>query len=268
VTGKRAPGGSLTVVGTGIRAGLDTTAEARLHIERGDPLLYLVNDPVTEGWLRRLNPGAATLADAYRDGAPRLDAYREMADRILAAVRAGGAVCVAFYGHPGIFVRPGHEAVRRAAAEGYPTRMVPGVSAEDWLFADLGVDPADRGCQSFEATDFLLYRRRFDPRSALVLWQVGGTGDRDFRRDGGYRTGAGVRLLAERLAAAYPPGHRAIVYEAGELPVGGPRIEPVALSELPAARLTARSTLYVPPADPGEPDAETTALLGLDPGSL
>jgi hypothetical protein len=181
VTGKRAPGGSLTVVGTGIRAGLDTTAEARLHIERGDPLLYLVNDPVTEGWLRRLNPGAATLADAYRDGAPRLDAYREMADRILAAVRAGGAVCVAFYGHPGIFVRPGHEAVRRAAAEGYPARMVPGVSAEDWLFADLGVDPADRGCQSFEATDFLLYRRRFDPRSALVLWQVGGTGDRDFR---------------------------------------------------------------------------------------
>jgi hypothetical protein len=42
----------------------------------------------------------------------------------------------------------------------------------------------------------------------------------------------------------------------------------VALSELPAARLTARSTLYVPPADPGEPDAETAALLGLDPGSL
>jgi hypothetical protein len=55
---------------------------------------------------------------------------------------------------------------------------------------------------------------------------------------------------------------------AGVLRVGGPRIAPVALSELPGAGLTGGSTLSVPPADPGEPDAETTALLGLDPGSL
>jgi hypothetical protein len=33
--------------------------------------------------------------------------------------------------------------------------MLPGISAEDCLFADLGIDPGIYGCQSYEATDFL-----------------------------------------------------------------------------------------------------------------
>ena len=39
--------------------------------------------------------------------------------------------------------------------------------------ADWNVDPTTTGCQSFEATDFLAGRRRFDPSSVLILWQVG-----------------------------------------------------------------------------------------------
>jgi hypothetical protein len=35
--------------------------------------------------------------------------------------------------------------------------MLPAISAEDCLFADLGVDPADHGCPSYEATDFLVH---------------------------------------------------------------------------------------------------------------
>jgi len=31
--------------------------------------------------------------------------------------------------------------------------MLPGISAEDCLVADLGIDPASSGCQSYEAND-------------------------------------------------------------------------------------------------------------------
>ncbi|MFI1583783.1 hypothetical protein [Embleya sp. NPDC020630] len=75
--------------------------------------------------------------------------------------------------HPGVFAFPGHEAVRRARLDGIPARMLAGSSAGDWLFADPGLDPATRGCQSIEASDFLLRHRVFDPTSLLVLWQVG-----------------------------------------------------------------------------------------------
>ena len=70
--------------------------------------------------------------------------YARIVGDILDAVRGGASVCAAFYGHPGIFVTPSHDAVRRARAEGYPARMLPAVSAVDCLFADLGVDPAPR----------------------------------------------------------------------------------------------------------------------------
>lgn len=41
-----------------------------------------------------------------------------MIERILQSVRSGGMTCAIFYGHPGVFVYPAHEAIRRARAEG------------------------------------------------------------------------------------------------------------------------------------------------------
>ena len=259
MSGARRAGGSLAVVGTGIRAGLQTTPEARALVESAGRVFYVLNDPLSEGWLRRLRPDAESLADAYRDGRPRLDSYAEMVERLLAAARAGADVCAVFYGHPGVFVRPAHEAVRRARAEGIEATLLPGVSAEDSLFADLGVDPADAGCQSHEATEFLLGERRWDPTSALVLWQVGAIGETEYRTEG-YRR-AGVELLVERLAAEYPRAHEVVVYEANELPIGPPLVLPLPLAKLAAAPLTARSTLYVPPLPPRPRDAALAARL-------
>lgn len=251
--------GSLVVVGTGIRAGRQTTPEARAEIESADRVFYLLNDPLGEAWLRRLRPEAESLADAYRNGRPRRDSYEEMVERLLAPARCGARVCALFYGHPGVFVRPAHEAVRRARALGLDAAMLPGVSAEDSLFADLGVDPAAAGCQSHEATEFLLGGRRFDPTSALVLWQVGAIGEESFRADG-YRR-AGLALLVERLRADYAADHEVIVYEANELPLGPPLVARWPLADLAAAPLTARSTLYVPPLPPRPRDASLAARL-------
>ena len=104
----------------------------------------------------------------------------------------------AFYGHPGVFVRPSHEAIARARAEGHQARMLPAVSAEDCLFADLGVDPATHGCASFDATTFLARPRPVDSSAGLVLWQVAAV--RESRAVPAGEHGANMEVLVERLA--------------------------------------------------------------------
>src|SRR3546814_8782204 len=81
-----------------------------------------------------------------------------MVAAMLAEVRAGRRVCGAFYGHPGVFARVPHKAIAQARAEGFEAHMEAGVSAEDCLYADLGIDPGEVGCQHYEASQFMFYR--------------------------------------------------------------------------------------------------------------
>ncbi|MCB1056106.1 MAG: hypothetical protein KDD11_11450 [Acidobacteria bacterium] len=254
--------GSLTVVGTGIRSVAQTTLESRASMEGADRLLYLVADPVTEAWLRQLNPTHESLADCYREDLKRIDSYHEMVARTLAYVRRGEHVCLAFYGHPGVFVYPSHKAVAEARAEGFDAVMLAGVSAEDCLFADLGIDPADHGCQSFEATDFLMRRRRFDPTSHLILWQIGVVGEIGYRPDQRFHRD-GLAVLVEYLLESYPANHQVTVYEAAQYAVCDPIVDVCSLERLLDADVTAISTLYVPPRELGVSDPEMLQRLGL-----
>jgi hypothetical protein len=125
--------------------------------------------------------------------------------------------------------------------------MHPGISAEDCLYADLGIDPGTYGCQHHETSQMMFFRRRIDPSAYLILWQIGLAGDRTLAR---YGTGAPYRrLLLELLAEeGYPPEHEVIVYEAATLPISTPRMERMPLSALVDATLSVKSTLVLPPA--------------------
>jgi len=136
--------------------------------------------------------------------------------------------------------------MRRARAEGFAARMLPGISAEDCLFADLGLDPSEAGCQSFEATDFLIRRRIFDPTSALVLWQIGTVGSVAASAEA---QPTGLPTLVETLLEHYPSDHEIVVYQASPYPVFGALSDRMPLQALTAERVTALATLYVPPLD-------------------
>ncbi len=259
--------GSLIVVGTGIQAFSHLTSQARANIKNADVVYYLVTDAITERFIQELNPAAQSLHSSYASGKERMASYQEMVDRILVPVRQGRQVCAVFYGHPGVFVFPSHEAIRTAQAEGHRAEMAPAVSAEDCLFADLGIDPAIPGCQSFEATDFLIHRRRFDPTSSLVLWQIGVIGHLTFEGEG-YDYQPGLRVLKEYLSDTYPSDHVVVVYEAAHLPTDESRREPVPLGDLPSARVTPVSTLYVPPRALAPVDEGMLARLGMTRQSL
>ncbi len=237
--------GSIVCVGTGMMLGAHISPRSRSHIEQADVVFTAVSDPVVELWLQEMHTDVRSLQPYYSEGKSRHETYREMVEAMMIEVRAGKKVCGAFYGHPGVFALAPHKVIEQARAEGFQGHMEPGISAEDCLYADLGIDPGRFGCQHFEASQFMFYRRQIDPSAYLVLWQVGIAGDRSFKR---YATEPAYRaLLIELLAEHYPLNHEVIVYEAATLPIGAPRMQKLALSELVNASLYLQSTLVIPP---------------------
>lgn len=253
--------GSLTIVGTGIRAVGQITLEALGWLKQADVVLHLVGDPATEMWIKTLNPREESLRGFYSIGKRRIQTYVEIADHIVSKVEEGLRVCVAFYGHPGAFVYASHRAIERVNGLGLEASMLPGISAVDCLFADLSLDPASSGCQLYDATDFILFDREPDTSSALILLQPAAVGDL------GYFDGIPIRrnvaVLAEVLEAIYGSDHACILYEAAQYPTLAARVEERLLHELADCHLTTATTIYIPPRKRKEPDLTMLRRLGI-----
>ena len=237
------------------------TPETRAAVEAADDVFYIVTDPLAASWFERLVPGAQSLSRLYALEKSRAETYAEMVDEIMAPVRAGRAVCVAFYGHPGVLVWASHEAIKQAQREGHEARMLPAVSAEDCLFADLGVDPVTSGCQSYEATDLLIHRRTIDPTAFLVLWQVAWIANVRYTPTPSQEH---LPVLVEYLEGFYSRDHEAVLYEASPFPVGAAQVTPVRLEALPTIDIPPMATLVIPPVERPQIDHAMMRRLGLD----
>jgi precorrin-2 methylase len=237
--------GSLVIGGVGILLAGHCTLEALNAIKHADIVFSVMGDELMQQWLEDLNPNTESLQYLYKTSHSRPEAYRAMVDKILAAVRQGLHVCVVFYGHPGVFVTPSHAAIKLARAEGYEALMLPGVSAEDCLTADLGVDPGRFGCQSYEAHHFVTTMPAIETRAALILWQIAVVGDASFTRFDACPEA--LETLSSVLQAHYPADHLVTVYAAATLPTMAPEIEVVKLADLAGVSVSQASTLYVPP---------------------
>ena len=258
--------GSLTVVGTGIKLVSHITLETEAVITQAEKVFYLVNDPALSSWIEQRNETAESLDHYYGEQKLRLITYQEVVNHVLQAVRAGLQVCAIFYGHPGVFVLPGHIMIQQAQQEGFSAYMLPGVSAADCLYADLGIDPAHIGCQAYEATEFLLRKRRADPTTHLVMWQIGVVGE--LRQLQNRDVTAGLKLIVATLQQDYPPDHTVIIYEAAQYPMLSPTIQQTPLAQLPNCRVSAISTLYVPPTHLPPWDTDMMAKLNIQPEEI
>jgi precorrin-6B methylase 1 len=259
--------GSLVCVGIGMTLGSHITPLSRSYIEQSDVVFAGTSNGIIELWLAKMHPDVRSLQQYYQEGKSRMTTYRQMVDAMLTEVRAGKKVCGAFYGHPGVFAWPTHKAIEIARSEGYRAHMEPGVSAEDCLYADLGIDPGKYGCQHYEASQLMLYRRRIDTSAYLVVWQVGVAGDQSLGR---FSTGAAYRqVLVDVLARDYPLDQEAIIYEAAILPIHQPRIERITLGELVNASVDSHVTLAILPSKALQPDDEIRKrLAALDASNM
>lgn len=260
--------GVLAIIGTGIQGGRHLTKEAVARIKNADAVMFCVSEPLTRDWLVELRPDAEDLSRFYADGKDRRATYEEMVESMLDPVRLGKSVTAAFYGHPGVFVSPSHEAIKRARREGYRAFMQPAISAEACLYADLGIDPAEHGCLSFEASEWLVFGHRLDPSCAVILWQVDCVGDASYQSEG--YSGAHVPLLVETLLNYYDARHVGFLYHAPVLPIGRPKVWSVEIGELHEAlrRYKTAGTLFIPPAVEPPVDLDMARRLGIPADEL
>lgn len=243
--------GSLTIVGTGILTPAHLSQESISHIKSADLVHVLVPDPLGLSTITKLNPNIKNLGDLYfkqdsdKNGKNRLDGYNLMVEAILCDVRDGLKVCAIFYGHPGVFVYPSHVSIEKAKSEGFEAKMLPAISAEDCLFADLGVDPGDLGCQAYEASQFIFYKHTINTNAALILWQLGVVGDVTLTKL--KPANDGLRMLKDKLLNYYPEEQEIVLYEATTLPIMPPRIETILLKDLDFAKVKTITTGYIAP---------------------
>jgi len=237
--------GSLICVGVGMTLGAHITPIAKSHIEHADKVFLLMSNGVVEAWINGLNENTQSLQVYYQEGKSRHITYREMVHAITADVESGLNIVAAFYGHPGVFACVAHKAINYLQEKQIPAKMEAGISAEDCLYADLGIDPGKTGCIHYETSQFMFYKRQIDTAAHLILWQVAIAGDQSLSKTATeleYR-----QLLVELLLAHYPSEHEVILYEAKVLPIQKVRKEYISIKALESASLNMETTLVIPP---------------------
>lgn len=214
------------------------------HIKHADIVYCLMPDTLQEEWLGTINSNVVSLQRFYAEGKSRATTYDEMVKTVVDAVREGQRVCLAMYGHPGVFAVVGHWAISKVRDLGMEATMEPGISAEDCLYADLGIDPGTTGVQHYEASQFMFYEHAVNPAALLVLWQISIAGEHTLTRFETDRER--IEALVKYLETWYSPDHEVVLYEAAFLPVEHPRIDRLELRSLPDAVLSTKSTLVIP----------------------
>ncbi len=250
--------GSLVCVGPGVIVGAHISVRCQKHIEQAD-VVFINAHPIMQQWIETMNNDVRSLQQYYGEGKDRRITYREMEEAILAEVRQGKKVVGVFYGHPGVFAQVPHSSIAQARQEGYTASMEPGISAEDCLYADMGIDPGSYGCQHYEASQFLFYDRQYDPYAYLILWQIALAGDITISKR--LSSPAERQFLVDKLKMHYPGSHKVALYESPTLITDAVREEWIPLDALPTANLTAVTTLVVPPGKKMQKDTATIAAI-------
>ena len=252
--------GSLIIVGMGMTFESHLTLEAISCLQTAERVFFLANDQLVSKRFQAQFPESFDLSQFYLQDIDRTFTYDLMTEIILYSLRQGNRVCVAFYGHPGVLVSPSREAVVRARLEGYEVALLPGISAEACLFADLNIDPGEAGCQTYEATDFLIRPRRFDTSAGLLLWQVGFIGN---LKPPDAETSEGFSLLIDKLINFYGSDHNIFLYIASTNLQQGSEVYYLPLEDVEGIIITSATTMYVPPKSEPQIDEEMMMKLGL-----
>ncbi len=255
-------GASLTVVGTGIKCVSHLTVEAQAYIKQTDLVLYLVNEPEIENWIKKNSKECESLRPMYNIYDNRLDSYNAISNYIIKSMLKDRHVCVVLYGHPTIFANPGCQAAKTAESLGAEVKILPGISSQACLFSDLKINPGEFGLQSFDATDFLINNRKHDARSHLLLWQIYSIGFSGHVKNKNNFQKNALEILLNHLSFNYPDNHLLTLYEASQYPYINPLIKNFKLKDLANELIPRLATLYIPPIKQTKSNKKMLASLG------
>lgn len=247
----------LVVVGSGIKSMADLSQETINEIKSADKVLYLINEPLVQDWIKRETKHSESLQDLYFAHEHRVNSYHAVTDYILEQYEKIKALVVVFYGHPTMFANPALWAVKKIQENGGNARVIPAISALDYLFADLEIDPGDVGFYTADATDFLIFKRKFDPRSHLFLMQVATIGGLNANKV------SNLDILKKHLMNFYPNDHRICIYHPAQYPTIKPQIDHYYLFELENIKIDNPGIMYLAPLVETKKDQEMAEKLRL-----
>jgi len=236
----------LFLVGSGIKSISHLTIEAQAAIKQAEKVLYLVNEPVIESWIKKYSRYSFSLENIYMSFTERREAYKKISEFIVSEVEKQQFLTVVIYGHPTVFASPGLNAIKQISnvSNEVEVQVIPGISAEDCLFADLKVDPGINGCYSIEANDLLIYDKPIITCSDFIIWQTGLIGNIGLPSALSDKTG--LKLLINKLLKHYPADYEVVIYEAAMYPTVSAKIVRCNIKSLEQEKLSPISTLYIP----------------------
>lgn len=235
---------NICITGLGVKFVSHLTQEVIATIKKADKLFYLSNEPAMSSWLQREGNNPSSLEDIYFKSENRLDSYQEIANEVLNSLDDFDNVCFAVYGHP-TYLNKMTQLIKANADINIDVSILPGISSDSVMFADLGVDPVINGIMQFEATDFL--RKSIKPvtTSHLVLWQPGMIGSNGHEESHNNREG--MAQLKIHLSKSYKSEHEAVVYVASQYPLRPPKVSNVKIGLLDELDIDKLATIYIPP---------------------
>jgi uncharacterized protein YabN with tetrapyrrole methylase and pyrophosphatase domain len=247
----------LFIVGSGIKSIAHLSNETIKIIRQSDKVLYLVNENYLKDYLKRESKDSESLDTLYFSFVKRIDAYHAIKDYIIEQCQKNATLCVVFYGHPTMLASSGILTSRALRESSIDVHLLPAISSLDCLFADLQIDPVDKGFFAFDATDFLIHKRKFDIRSHLILLQIGTLGSSSQKKT------HNIPVLVNYLLKFYPDNQRVYLYEASQYPSKKARILTIKINELDTVKLKSITTLYIPPYLTSCYDMQMISALGM-----
>lgn len=206
------------IVGTGIVGVQHITREVDAVLRRSKEVLYVDNSFGICEYLEQVCLQVTNLHPiAYREGRRRIEAYNIMTAKVIEAALDHSPVTFALYGHPLVFASPPFQVLHIAPLFGLRVKVLPGISAMDTLFVDLGLDPSVQGLQMYEATDLLLRQRPLQPDVPCLIWQIGTVESRLYSES--MSKPKRFTQIKNYLLKFYPPNHELVAVYSSTYPL-------------------------------------------------
>lgn len=234
---------NLVITGCGIKALSHINRENQVAIEQADIVFYLVNEPVTEQWIKSKSKRCQSLYALYHSTDARAKAYIKISDHVLESFKVFNNVCVVVYGHPLLLSNPIDRLISQAGEANINLTITPAISSFDCLLADLKIDPF-WGCISIEANALIKEDKHIDNTYHLIIWQIGIINDNKAAETNG---SISLGLLINKLLKTYEKNHECIIYEASIYPHIQPKIIRTRIGQIDLHNTSRISTLYIPP---------------------
>lgn len=192
-------------------------------------------------------PPLVNLAVAYRPDRSQTDNCADAGEVVFEAAKLESPVAYLPPGNPVAWDGITQRILEGSRARGLRTKIVPGISFIDTMFADLEQEMAP-GIQVYDASWAVGSALRLDARAGCVLLQIG-LFCKNHSPVGEVPRTPAMEVLKHYLLRFYPSDHLVVLVRSQSGGASQPYVQPISLGELPALPGDRRhgASIYIPP---------------------